>query len=141
MTSTLPQTSCIQYTTMPEPGMDAKLQPWGWHLVLNLYDCNPQKIQSAEVIYDFVVELCERIEMRRFGEPMIVNFGEDPRVTGYSLVQLIETSNICGHFADGSNSAYLDIFSCKQFDPELAAAYCIQVFEAQKASATFISRD
>jgi S-adenosylmethionine/arginine decarboxylase-like enzyme len=141
MTSTLTATSCIQYTTMPEPGMDSKPQPWGWHLVLNLYECDPEKIQSAEAIYDFVVELCELIEMRRFGEPMIVNFGEDPRVTGYSLLQLIETSNICGHFANESNAAYLDIFSCKKFDPEVATAFCIKAFEAQKASGTFISRD
>ena len=141
MTSTLAAMSCITYTTMPEPGMDAKPQPWGWHLALNLYDCNPEKIQSADTIYNFVVELCELIKMRRFGEPMIVNFGEDPRVTGYSLVQLIETSNICGHFANESSAAYLDIFSCKQFDPEVAAQFCIEIFQAQKASGVFISRD
>lgn len=141
MSTTLTATSCIQYTTMPEPGMNARSQPWGWHLVLNLYDCNAEKIKSAQVIHNFVIELCDLIEMRRFGEPMIVDFGEDPRVSGYSLVQLIETSNICGHFANESNAAYLDIFSCKKFDPEVAAAFCINIFEAQKAAGTFISRD
>lgn len=137
----LPATSCITYQTMPEPGTDGRVQPWGWHLVLNLYDCSPEKIQSADVIYQFVVDLCELIQMRRFGEPTIVNFGDDPRVAGYSLVQLIETSNICAHFANESNAVYLDIFSCKKFDPEIAAQFCTQVFEAGKASGTFISRD
>ena len=135
------QTSNISYLTMPEPETGGKETPWGWHLVLNLYDCNLEKIQSAEVIRNFVIELCDVIEMRRFGEPTIVNFGDDPRVTGYSLVQLIETSNICAHFADYSRAVYLDIFSCKKFDPEVAAAFCIQVFEAGKASGNFISRD
>jgi len=137
----LTATSCITYQTMPEPETDGRVQPWGWHLVLNLYDCSPEKIQSADVIYQFVVDLCELIQMRRFGEPTIVNFGDDPRVAGYSLVQLIETSNICAHFANESSAVYLDIFSCKKFDPEVAAQFCIQVFEAGKGSGTFISRD
>lgn len=137
----LTATSCITYQTMPEPGTDGRVQPWGWHLVLNLYDCSLEKIQSADVIYQFVVDLCELIQMRRFGEPTIVNFGDDPRVAGYSLVQLIETSNICAHFANESSAIYLDIFSCKKFDPEIAAQFCIEVFEAGKGAGTFISRD
>lgn len=126
---------------MPEPEADGKPVPWGWHLVLNLYDCSLEKIQSAEVIREYVINLCDLIEMRRFGEPTIVNFGDDPRVTGYSLVQLIETSNICAHFADQTRAVYLDIFSCKQFDPESAARFTMEVFQAGKASGTFIRRD
>jgi S-adenosylmethionine/arginine decarboxylase-like enzyme len=126
---------------MPKPEMAPQSEPWGWHLVLNLYECNLEKIASADVIRDFVIELCDRIEMRRFGEPVIVNFGDDPKVTGFSLVQLIETSNICGHFADHSRAAYLDIFSCKKFDPQIAAQYCIEVFQANKFSGVFLNRD
>ena len=135
------RTSCITYLAMPEPETSGRPAPWGWHLVLNLYECNPALIKSAEVIRQFVIDLCELIQMRRFGEPTIVNFGEDPRVSGYSLVQLIETSNICAHFADASAAVYLDIFSCKKFDPELAANFCVATFAAQKSSGTFISRD
>lgn len=133
--------SCISYQTMPEPDSAGRPVPWGWHLVLNLYNCIPEQIQSAQVIRQFVIELCDLIEMRRFGEPTIVNFGDDPRVTGYSLVQLIETSNICAHFADASSSVYIDIFSCKKFDPEMAANFCIDTFGAEKASGVFLSRD
>lgn len=140
MTDTI-QASCITYLTMPEPETNGKPAPWGWHLVLNLYDCNRDRIQSAEVIRAFVINLCDLIEMRRFGEPTIVNFGDDPRVTGYSLIQLIETSNICAHFADQSCAAYIDIFSCQEFDPEVAVSFCIAAFQAGKASGTFISRD
>lgn len=132
---------CITYQNMPEPETGGRDIPWGWHLVLNLDDCDPERIRSAEVIRRFVIDLCDLIEMRRFGEPTIVNFGEDPRVTGYSLVQLIETSNICAHFADQSGAAYIDIFSCKKFDPQTAASFCVEAFGAQKSSATFLSRD
>lgn len=131
----------ISYQIMPEPETTGKAAPWGWHLVLNLYNCDLGQIQSAEVIRQFVIDLCDLIEMRRFGEPTIVNFGEDPRVSGYSLVQLIETSNICAHFADQSRAVYIDIFSCKKFEPETAAAFCMETFRAEKASGSFISRD
>ncbi len=135
------QTTCITRLAMPEPETGGRASPWGWHLVFNMYGCDPDLIRSAEVIRQFVIDLCEVIDMRRFGEPTIVNFGEDPRVAGFSLVQLIETSNICAHFADESCAVYLDIFSCKKFDPDVAAAFCIEAFRAQKASGTFISRD
>ena len=134
-------TPVIVYQAMPEPETSGKATPWGWHLVLNLYQCDSERIKSAQVIRQFVIDLCELIEMRRFGEPTIVNFGDDPRVTGYSLIQLIETSNICAHFADESGAVYVDIFSCKKFDPEVAAAFCAKTFGAQKAAGTFISRD
>lgn len=135
------QTAYLTYMSMPEPETDGRPVPWGWHLVLNLYNCDSERIQSAEVIREFVIELCDLIEMRRFGEPTIVNFGDDPRVSGYSLVQLIETSNVCAHFANESASVYLDIFSCKKFDPQIAADFCAVTFRAQKASGSFISRD
>lgn len=86
---------------------------WGIASSFDIYDCDPETIRSAERIQEFVVELCDLIEMRRFGETTIVNFGEDERVAGYSMVQLIETSLISGHFANLTNAVYLDVFSCK----------------------------
>jgi S-adenosylmethionine/arginine decarboxylase-like enzyme len=52
--------------------------------------------------------------MKAYGSPIIKLFGEGNK-SGYTLVQLIETSNITGHFCDESGDAYLDIFSCKYF--------------------------
>jgi S-adenosylmethionine/arginine decarboxylase-like enzyme len=135
------QTISLMSLSMPRPVGSTIETPWGWHLVLNLYECNPMLIASAQVIEKYVIDLCDLIKMRRFGAPTIVNFGDDPRVSGYSLVQLIETSNICGHFANESAAAYLDIFSCQTFDPQLAAEFSALVFEAKKATGVFISRD
>lgn len=135
------QTISLSYSHLQEPCKDRQAGPWGWHLALNLYDCDPDLITSANVIRNYVIGLCDLIQMRRFGDPMIVHFGEDERVAGYSLVQLIETSNICGHFANASNAAYIDIFSCKYFDPELAASFTVDTFGAQKAAGVHITRD
>ena len=66
--------------------------------------------------------------MRRFGETLVVHFGEDERVAGYSMVQLIETSLISAHFANLTNAVYLDVFSCKTYDPEAVAAFARTFF-------------
>ena len=59
--------------------------------------------------------------MKAYGAPVLQHFAEHvPEAAGYSLVQLIETSAITGHFCDVSGDAYIDIFSCKDFDADAA---------------------
>ena len=92
---------------------------WGIASSIDIYECDPDHIRSADYIRQFVVDLCELIEMKRFGETQVVHFGEDEKVAGYSMVQLIETSLISAHFANLTNTTYLDVFSCKPYDPEV----------------------
>ena len=107
------------------PSVANGVAPWGQHLVLDLGDCDRAAITSAETISAFSKALVEEIEMVAFGEPTIVHFGHDnPATSGYSLVQLIETSNICAHFSDLTGDVYLDIFSCKRFDEAKAIGVC-----------------
>ena len=102
---------------------------WGMATSIDIYDCNPQAIRDPDKIRRFVVELCDLIEMRRFGETQVVHFGEDERVAGYSMVQLIETSLISAHFANLTNTVYLDVFSCKPYDPEVVSDFAQSFFE------------
>lgn len=101
---------------------------WGMASAIDIYGCDPDIIRDEHAIKRFVVELCELIEMKRFGDTQVVHFGEDERVAGYSMVQLIETSLISGHFANLTNAVYLDVFSCKPYDPEVVAAFARDFF-------------
>ena len=105
---------------------------WGISCSIDLYECNPDTIRSAEQIRKFVYELCDLIKVNRFGECTVVNFGEREEIAGFSMTQLIETSLVSGHFANLTNTAYLDIFSCKYYDPETAANFARTFFEAKK---------
>jgi S-adenosylmethionine/arginine decarboxylase-like enzyme len=109
---------------------------WGLACSVDLKGCDPALIRDADAIKDFVVKLCELIEMKRYGETQVVNFGEDPRVSGFSMIQLIETSLISGHFANQTNVAYLDIFSCKYYSPGTVAAFCKEFFKANSYNLT-----
>jgi len=104
---------------------------WGLLTSVDLHDCDPEKIRDGDYIRKFSVDLCDHIDMKRYGEPIVVRFGADPRVQGYSLAQLIETSLISGHFAEDTNRAFIDIFSCKEYPPQAVAEYCRKYFGAK----------
>ncbi len=105
------------------------MQAWGILSSIDVHDCDPELIRSADAIKEFVVKLCDLIEMKRFGETVVVHFGEDERVAGFSMTQLIETSLISAHFANQTNNVYLDIFSCKYYEPEVAAEFAKNFFK------------
>ena len=105
---------------------------WGLACSFDIYDCNPAIIRDADEIKRFVYELCELIEMKRFGECVVVNFGEDERVAGFSMTQLIETSLISAHFANASNTTYLDVFSCKPYDPAVVEEFATEFFKGSR---------
>lgn len=101
---------------------------WGIASSIDIYDCNPNTIRDAVKIKDFVVKLCALIEMKRYGETQVVHFGEEERVAGYSMVQLIETSLISAHFANLTNVVYLDVFSCKPYDLDKVEKFAKEFF-------------
>jgi len=107
---------------------------WGVLSSIDIYDCNADKIRNADEIRRFVVELCEIIDMKRFGETQVVHFGEEERVAGFSMVQLIETSLISAHFANLTNTAYLDVFSCKSYDPQRVRVFAERFFGGERST-------
>ncbi|MDD5012642.1 MAG: S-adenosylmethionine decarboxylase [Candidatus Nanoarchaeia archaeon] len=118
----------------------AETDAWGLASSIDLHSCNHQTIRDASQIEKFVIELCDKIEMKRFGECTVVNFGEDEKVAGFSMTQLIETSLISGHFANKTNNAYLDIFSCKIYNPNVVAKFAQEFFNAENYKLNCIIR-
>ena len=115
---------------------------FGQELTLDLYNCNLKTISSRAKIKKFVIELCDNvIHMKRYGKAMIPHFGhENPITSGFSLVQLIETSNVSAHFSEYKKSVYLNIFSCAWFDVKKTTAFCKAYFEATKVMAKLTKR-
>ena len=105
------------------------LPAWGILSSLDIRNCDLDLITNKEYIERFAVELCDLIGMKRYGDPVVVHFGEDEHVEGFSLTQLIETSLVSGHFANASKNVYLDIFSCKVYDPFKAAEFATKFFK------------
>jgi S-adenosylmethionine/arginine decarboxylase-like enzyme len=112
---------------------------WGYHLMLDCAECDPAAITSYDTIYAFTKELVKEIDMVSYGEPQIVNFGSGNKA-GYTLVQLIETSNICAHFVNETNTMYLDVFSCKTFNGDVVKLLVGKYFGAKRVRQNFMTR-
>jgi len=120
---------------------DRTEEPWGFLSCIDLYNCDPGIIRDAGKIKQFVVELCDLIKMKRYGETQVIHFGEDERVAGFSMTQLIETSLISAHFANLTNTTYLDVFSCKRYDPDTVADFAKKYFRAKTVNLKVVRRE
>jgi len=112
---------------------------WGQHLIIDAFDCDSAALRSKATINSFVKELVPAIDMVAYGPPDIVHFGSG-HTQGYTLVQLIETSNITAHFAEDSNSIFLDVFSCKAFDKAVALRVFKKYFQPRRMKTRFFNR-
>lgn len=91
---------------------------WGYHLILDVKGCNLEKSKNPIYISDFTRQLVKNIDMIPYGEPQVLHFGEGD-LSGWTVLQFIQTSNIMGHFMDHNGDLYFDVFSCKKFDPDI----------------------
>jgi len=108
-------------------------QAWGLLTCLDIHDCHPETIRDSQALTRYAIELCRLLKVTAFGPPQVVRFGRG-QVEGYSLVQLIETSLISGHFAEATNRAFIDIFSCAYYDPRQAARFSLEFFGGRQYS-------
>ena len=107
--------------------------------MLDAAGCSPKMISCPKVVDSFARSLVKRIDMVPYGNPQVVMFGSGNK-KGYTLVQLIETSNITAHFVEENNSMYLDVFSCKDFDPEVVKEAVHEFFDAKYFNSKVVLR-
>lgn len=101
--------------------------------------CDVAKISDKNNVAAFATELVKRIDMKAYGKPTVKHFG-DGNKEGFTLIQLIETSNIAAHFVNEDGSMYLDVFSCKEFDQATVIETVKEFFGAQRYNHTYLQR-
>jgi S-adenosylmethionine/arginine decarboxylase-like enzyme len=122
------------------------MSPYGHELILDLHSCDTTLFSRA-AIERFCVELCELIEMERcdlyfwddVGVPRVEQ-QTDPKTKGTSAVQFILTSTIVIHTLDLMKAAYVNIFSCKEFDTDEAARFTVEWFRSTDWTAKVMIR-
>lgn len=115
---------------------------FGVELVLDLHDCDPKVIRSRQKLRSYAIQICKLLKMKRYGRTLLPHFGHaDPMTSGYSMLQFIETSSITGHFSELTNTAYLNIFSCGEFNPKRAREFTVKFFRAKKVHNRIIVRE
>ena len=125
---------------------DTDQQAYGFELVLDIHGCDT-KLFNRDYIDKFFADLCDLIQMTKCE----VHFWDDvgiaeedrqtlPHTKGTSAVCFILTSTIVIHTLDLLGAVYVNIFSCKYFDPKVAAEFTSKRFDAVSYNKTFIER-
>ena len=114
---------------------------WGWHLILDVSQCDKTKIADQEFLKSWVTQLVKDIDMVAYGEPQVIHFGHgEPHLAGNTVLQFIETSNITCHFCDEHGDAYIDVFSCKEFDASIVIKSVQDTFNPVFISQRYFTR-
>jgi S-adenosylmethionine/arginine decarboxylase-like enzyme len=110
-------------THTPEP----ELMAWGLLAAIDLADCTRSRLANGDCIRGFIREVVRAIGMRAHGPTHLERFGSGG-LEGWSALQFIETSSITVHADEVWGRCFVDIFSCKEFDPRIAAAVACRWF-------------
>ena len=131
--------------------------PYGMELILDLHDCDPTTFNRDNIDKYFEV-LCQVIGMERcerhFWDDVGVPEEEkqtEPHTKGTTAVlyaaekpvvatQFILTSNITVHCLELLKAVYINIFSCKRFDPDEAVTFSGNYFKAESWNKTLLDR-
>jgi len=118
---------------------------YGYELVLDLHNCKAFPLDRDDLTM-FLIELCREIDMKR-EDLHFWDYHDDPEgyeaapahLKGASCTQFIKTSTIVIHTLDDMQEAFINVFSCKEFDADIdkwIAAY----FGADIRRSTMIER-
>ncbi|MCK5605884.1 S-adenosylmethionine decarboxylase [Candidatus Pacearchaeota archaeon] len=120
--------------------------PYGHELILDLHGCDAAAF-NRESLDEYFERLCNAIDMvrceRHWWDDVGVPLEEQqtlPHTKGTSAVQFIITSSIVIHTLEILNAAYINIFSCKEFDPVVAKRISVEWFKAETCQEHFIER-
>lgn len=122
------------------------MKSYGKELILDLHNCDNTKFTRYH-INKFCKALCQEIDMVPCkmcfwdykGYPEEYESAPD-HLKGTSAVQFISTSSIVIHTLDIMKRVYLNLFSCKPFDHDLAAEFCKDYFKGEIVNQTVIER-
>jgi S-adenosylmethionine/arginine decarboxylase-like enzyme len=109
------------------PTAEAASSAWGMLAAIDLKGCDRSRLADPDRIRRFVGSVIEAIGMRAHGPLALDRFG-DGDLEGWSAMQFIETSSITLHADEVSARCFVDVFSCRAFEPTIAAGIAVEHF-------------
>ena len=119
---------------------------YGKELIIDLHQCDV-KTFTRKTIRKYFVALCDFIQMERCkltwwdykGYPEEYEKAPD-HLKGISAVQFIKTSNITVHTLDVSRQILLNIFSCKDYNPDNVIEFSRNWFNGKELRSHIVFR-
>src|SRR3989338_7421701 len=117
------------------------MREFGQHLTIDASKCDIKKLMDYSLVYDILNKLPEKLGMTKMMLPHVVKWLDaGATIDGISGFVMIAESHISIHTFPEKKYAFIDIFSCKQFDAEGAVQLLINAFMAKKHTTKTIIR-
>ena len=119
---------------------------YGKELIIDLHNCDVVRF-TRKSIRNYFKKICNLIDMKReklcWWDDLYTPEGEketESHLVGTSAVQFIKTSNIIIHTLDILKKVYINIFSCKDFDADIATEFSREWFGGRIVNKQVIRR-
>lgn len=120
---------------------------YGIETIIDLHNCNTAKFNRRDIKTYFAL-VCKLLDVR----PEDCYFWDDlytpeekqqtePKTKGTTAIQFILTSNITIHTLDLLATAFVNVFSCKDYDPQLVEEATVRFFNATQYQTTLVARE
>ena len=118
------------------------MSEFGLHVTIDASGCNKRKLASVTLVYDILNKLPDNIGMTKMTLPYVVKWLDKfaHGTEGISGFVMIAESHISIHTFPDQDYVFMDIFSCKEFDAEMAVRYLTCAFESKKYEKHILKR-
>ena len=114
---------------------------FGPHLMLDLSECDQERISDLDFIFNFLNALPDKIGMTKITQPYVFPYsGKIPEDRGITGFVVIAESHLSIHTFVDKGYAFVDLFSCKQFDTDVARDLIVEAFASRKPEVYMVER-
>ncbi len=118
-----------------------KKSHFGPHLMLDLCDCDQGRIDDLDFIFTFLSALPDKIGMTKITQPYVFPYsGKTPEDRGITGFVVIAESHLSIHTFVDQRYAFVDLFSCKPFDTDMARDLIVEAFASKRPEVYVIER-
>lgn len=112
----------------------------GTHLIIDAYGCK-QNLDNVKKIKNLLNDLVDMVGMKKLSNAKVVFYeAEKPINSGVTGIILLNESHISIHTYSNRDEIYMDIFSCRPFDPDNVKKYLKDFFKIDKLKQKVIRR-
>lgn len=114
---------------------------FGPHLIIDGTRCDTRKLADRNIVEQVLNDYPTAIGMTKIGGPYMFEYqAPDPAYSGVSGIVVIAESHIAIHTFPELDYFTMDIFSCKNFDHEIAIEYITRAFDVKEMDRMLVQR-
>ena len=120
----------------------AQTRSWGTHTMIDLHKCSYSIVRSTYDMNAFMQRICSFIGVTQLGSPSTIYHQSGYGYTsGYTVMQHANGhTDIVVRVNEHSDNVFIDVFSCKAYEPHQLANLAQDFFGAYEATVDILYR-